>query len=136
MERNINDETKDLMKIIQIKFPKLSKGQKLIAEYILKNYDKAAFMTAAKLGVSVGVSESTVVRFAIELGFSGYPKLQKSLQELIKNKLTTVQRQKKWGISMSVQRTITTSLSFVTRNLGHSRSRTPASAVPRAGDSG
>ncbi|MGE5627843.1 MAG: MurR/RpiR family transcriptional regulator [Solirubrobacterales bacterium] len=82
----------DLMRTIQLKFPRLSKGQKLIAEYILKHYDKAAFMTAAKLGVSVGVSESTVVRFANELGFSGYPKLQKALQELIKNKLTTVQR--------------------------------------------
>ena len=92
MEINNTDESKDLMKLIQMRFPRLSKGQKLIAEYILKNYDKAAFMTAAKLGVSVGVSESTVVRFAIELGFSGYPKLQKSLQELIKNKLTTVQR--------------------------------------------
>lgn len=82
----------DLMRLIQIKFSRLSKGQKLIAEYILNNYDKAAFMTAAKLGTSVGVSESTVVRFAIELGFNGYPKLQKALQELIKNKLTTVQR--------------------------------------------
>ena len=94
MEANINssDSSKDLMKIIQLKFPRLSKGQKLIAEYIMKNYDKAAFMTAAKLGISVGVSESTVVRFANELGFSGYPKLQKALQELIKNKLTTVQR--------------------------------------------
>ena len=87
-----NDNSKDLMKIIRFKYKKLSKGQKLISEYILKNYDKAAFMTAAKLGSSVGVSESTVVRFAIELGFSGYPSLQKSLQELIKNKLTTVQR--------------------------------------------
>ncbi|WP_297439448.1 MurR/RpiR family transcriptional regulator [uncultured Clostridium sp.] len=86
------ENSQDLMKVIQTKFPKLSKGQKLIAEYILTNYDKAAFMTAAKLGISVGVSESTVVRFAIELGFTGYPKLQKSLQELIKNKLTTVQR--------------------------------------------
>lgn len=86
------EETQDLMKLIQIKFPRLSKGQKLIADFILKNYDKAAFMTAAKLGDSVGVSESTVVRFAIELGFSGYPKLQKALQELIKNKLTSVQR--------------------------------------------
>ena len=64
----------------------------LFRSYILKHYDKAAFMTAAKLGTSVGVSESTVVRFANELGFSGYPKLQKALQELIKNKLTTVQR--------------------------------------------
>ena len=86
------EQTQDLMKLIQIKFPRLSKGQKLIADFILKNYDKAAFMTAAKLGDSVGVSESTVVRFAIEIGFSGYPKLQKALQELIKNKLTSVQR--------------------------------------------
>jgi DNA-binding MurR/RpiR family transcriptional regulator len=92
MDNEVNDEVKDLMRIIQIKFQRLSKGQKLIAEYILKNYDKAAFMTAARLGDSVGVSESTVVRFSNELGFSGYPKLQKALQELIKNKLTTVQR--------------------------------------------
>ncbi|HBM81985.1 MAG: MurR/RpiR family transcriptional regulator [Clostridiales bacterium] len=86
------EENFDLMKSIQAKFQKLSKGQKLIAEYILKHYDKAAFMTAAKLGDSVGVSESTVVRFANELGFDGYPELQKSLQELIKTRLTTVQR--------------------------------------------
>ena len=88
----MDDNTQDLMRTIQMKFPRLSKGQKLIAEYILKHYDKAAFMTAAKLGTSVGVSESTVVRFANELGFSGYPKLQKALHDLIKNKLTTVQR--------------------------------------------
>ncbi|MFT5875990.1 MAG: DNA-binding MurR/RpiR family transcriptional regulator [Clostridium sp.] len=88
----MENNKQDLMRSIQVKFPRLSKGQKLIAEYILKHYDKAAFMTAAKLGFSVGVSESTVVRFANELGFTGYPKLQKSLQELIKNKLTTVQR--------------------------------------------
>lgn len=88
----MENNKQDLMRSIQVKFTRLSKGQKLIAEYILKHYDKAAFMTAAKLGLSVGVSESTVVRFANELGFSGYPKLQKSLQELIKNKLTTVQR--------------------------------------------
>ncbi|MGH4119894.1 MurR/RpiR family transcriptional regulator [Clostridium sp.] len=88
----MENNKQDLMRSIQVKFPRLSKGQKLIAEFILKHYDKAAFMTAAKLGVSVGVSESTVVRFANELGFTGYPKLQKALQELIKNKLTTVQR--------------------------------------------
>lgn len=86
------DENYDLMKTIQQKFQRLSKGQKLIAEFILRHYDKAAFMTAAKLGNSVGVSESTVVRFAIELGFEGYPELQKALQELIKTRLTTVQR--------------------------------------------
>ncbi|KDR94193.1 transcriptional regulator, RpiR family [Peptoclostridium litorale DSM 5388] len=88
----MNDEKKDLIKIIKQNFPKLSKGQKLIAQFIMDNYDKAAFMTASRLGEKVGVSESTVVRFASALGFDGYPKLQKSLQELIKTKLTTVQR--------------------------------------------
>ena len=88
----MDNNKQDLMRSIQIKLPRLSKGQKLIAEYILNHYDKAAFMTAAKLGTSIGVSESTVVRFASELGFSGYPKLQRSLQQLIRNKLTTVQR--------------------------------------------
>lgn len=88
----MQENKQDLMRIIQIKFPRLSKGQKLIAEYILKHYDKAAFMTASRLGDTVGVSESTVVRFANELGYSGYPKLQMGLQELIKSKLTSVQR--------------------------------------------
>lgn len=82
----------DLINLIQNEFSKLSKGQKIIAQFILSDYDKVAFMTAAKLGDTVGVSESTVVRFANALGFSGYPELQKSLQELIKTKLTTVQR--------------------------------------------
>ena len=82
----------DLIKKIQENLHDLSKGQKLIANFIIYHYDKAAFMTAAKLGEIVGVSESTVVRFAIELGFDGYPKLQKVLQELIKSKLTSVQR--------------------------------------------
>ncbi|QQY80649.1 RpiR family transcriptional regulator [Keratinibaculum paraultunense] len=82
----------DIIKIIQNNFNTLSKGQKLIAEYIMNNYDKAAFMTAAKLGETVGVSESTVVRFANTLGYDGYKELQKELQELIRNKLTTVQR--------------------------------------------
>lgn len=86
------EEKYDLMRLIQNKYQRLSKGQKLIADFILNHYDKAAFMTAAKLGSSVGVSESTVVRFANELGYEGYPELQKSLQELIKTKLTTVQR--------------------------------------------
>lgn len=92
MFEDIPKNKKDLISIIQAEFSKLSKGQKIIAQYILSNYDKAAFMTAAKLGSTVGVSESTVVRFANAIGFPGYPELQKSLQELIKNKLTTVQR--------------------------------------------
>ena len=69
-----------------------SKGQKRIALYIEEHYDKAAFMTASKLGETVGVSESTVVRFATELGYDGYPNLQKAMQEMIRNKLTSVQR--------------------------------------------
>lgn len=82
----------DLLALISEKLPKLSKGQRQIAHYMLEHYDKAAYMTAAKLGTLVGVSESTVVRFAGELGFEGYPELQHSLQELIRTKLTTVQR--------------------------------------------
>ena len=70
----------------------LSKGHKKIAAYISENYDKAAFMTAAALGNKVGVSESTVVRFATEMGFKGYPELQRELQQMIKSKLTAVQR--------------------------------------------
>ncbi|HNX64860.1 MAG TPA: MurR/RpiR family transcriptional regulator [Oscillospiraceae bacterium] len=69
-----------------------SKGHKKIANYIIEHYDKAAYMTAAKLGVTVGVSESTVVRFAAELGYEGYPELQSALQEMARNKLTSVQR--------------------------------------------
>ena len=69
-----------------------SKGQKRIAAYILENYDKAAFMTANKLGKTAQVSESTVVRFATELGYDGYPAMQKALQEIIRGKLTSIQR--------------------------------------------
>ncbi|EOS61475.1 MULTISPECIES: MurR/RpiR family transcriptional regulator [unclassified Anaerotruncus] len=83
---------RDLLTIISQMSPQFSKGQRLIANYIVNHFDKAAFMTAFKLGTTVGVSESTVVRFASEVGFSGYPELQKALQELIRNKLTTVQR--------------------------------------------
>ena len=82
----------DLISKIQTELPGFSKGQKQIARYILEHYDKAAFMTASRLGVTVGVSESTVVRFATELGYDGYPHLQRALQEMIRNKLTSVQR--------------------------------------------
>lgn len=92
----MEEKNLDLIKTIQQRFPKLSKSQKLIAQYIMTHYDKAAFMTAANLGDIVGVSESTVVRLANTLGFDGYRDLQKILQDLVKNKLTTVQR-----ISMS-----------------------------------
>lgn len=88
----MESKSHDMIKRIHEKMSDMSKGQKLIANYIISHYEKAAFMTAAKLGEVVGVSESTVVRFAIELGYDGYPKLQKVLQELIKSKLTSVQR--------------------------------------------
>lgn len=77
---------------IDAKMSTFSKGQKLIAEFIEQHYDRAAFLTASKLGELVGVSESTVVRFATELGYGGYPELQKAMQEMIKDKLTSVQR--------------------------------------------
>lgn len=83
---------KDLLSRISAEMPRFSKGQKLIARYLIDHYDKAAFMTASKLGATVGVSESTVVRFASEVGFEGYPQLQRNLQELIRNRLTSVQR--------------------------------------------
>ncbi|MEF9972074.1 MAG: MurR/RpiR family transcriptional regulator, partial [Oscillospiraceae bacterium] len=83
---------KDVLAVISNDNFHFSKGQRLIAKYILENYDKAAFMTAGKLGVTVGVSESTVVRFAAELGYDGYPGMRKALQEMIRNRLTSVQR--------------------------------------------
>lgn len=82
----------DILMQIRSDLPSFSKGQKRIANYILESYDKAAFMTASRLGKMVEVSESTVVRFAVELGFDGYPSMQKTLQELVRNKLTSVQR--------------------------------------------
>ncbi|MEG0249708.1 MAG: MurR/RpiR family transcriptional regulator [Peptostreptococcus sp.] len=88
---NIN-ESDSLMTIMKEKYKTMSKGQKLLANYTMENYPKVAFMTASRLGDTVGVSESTVVRFANALGFSGYPKFQDALQELIKTKLTTVER--------------------------------------------
>lgn len=82
----------DILKSIETKMSSFSKGQRNIAKYITEQYDKAAFMTAAKLGAEVGVSESTVVRFVMELGFDGYPEFQRALQELIRTKLTSFQR--------------------------------------------
>lgn len=82
----------DILTLIQNGMVHFSKGQKLIANYIMNSYDKAASMTASKLGKTVNVSESTVVRFAVELGYDGYPSMQKALQEMIRNKLTSVQR--------------------------------------------
>ena len=83
---------KNILHTIEKNMGGFSKGQKLIARFILENYDKAAFMTASRLGKTVHVSESTVVRFATQLGYDGYPSMQRALQELIRGKLTSIQR--------------------------------------------
>ena len=83
---------RDILTTIRSRMDTFSKGQKLIGSYILENYEKAAFMTASRLGHTVNISESTVVRFAAELGYDGYPAMQKAMQEMIRSKLTTVQR--------------------------------------------
>lgn len=85
-------KTNEVIKKINEKYDKLSKGQKKLADYIMKHYDKAAFLTAARLGKTVGVSESTVVRFAMHLGYQGYPDFQKALEEMVRNKLNSIQR--------------------------------------------
>ena len=86
----MSDRT-DLAHRLESRYSRMSKGHKRICDYITQNFDKAAFMTAHKLGERTQVSESTVVRFADSLGYDGYPQLQKAMQEVIRNKLTTVQ---------------------------------------------
>lgn len=88
----MSGNTNDLTSRINEAYSSLSKGQKILATYITDNYDKAVFLTAAKMGAVVGVSESTVVRFATHLGYKGYPEFQKALEELVRNKLNSIQR--------------------------------------------
>ena len=88
----MNGNTNDLTRRINECYGSLSKGQKILATYITDNYDKAVFLTAAKMGQVVGVSESTVVRFATHLGYKGYPEFQKALEEMVRNKLNSIQR--------------------------------------------
>ena len=83
---------KDILRALEQRLPSFSKGQRVLARFVLDNYDKAAFMTASRLGAAVGVSESTVVRFAAELGFRGYPGMKKALQEVVRSRLTAVER--------------------------------------------
>ena len=88
----MNGNTNDLTSRINECYGSLSKGQKILATYITDNYDKAVFLTAAKMGQVVGVSESTVVRFATHLGYKGYPEFQKALEEMVRDKLNSIQR--------------------------------------------
>ena len=85
-------EKKDILSMLENRLSSFSKGQRVIARFIIENYDKAAFMTASRLGNAVGVSESTVVRFAAELGYRGYPGMKKALQEVVRTRLTSVER--------------------------------------------
>ena len=84
--------TNELIVRIEEKYARMSKGQRRLADYVRRNYDKAVFLTAARLGETVGGSESTVVRFAIQLGYKGYPGFQRALEELVRNKLNSIQR--------------------------------------------
>ena len=98
----------DILMILQTKAPTFSKGQRAIARFITESYDKAAFMTASKLGKTVNVSESTVVRFAVELGYEGYPQMQKAMQEMVLNRLTSVQRMEVAARSLADQDVLST----------------------------
>lgn len=110
----------DILKSIKEQQNSMSKGHRAIASYISEHYDTAAFITASKLGETVGVSESTVVRFACALGFDGYPELQKKLQEIIKTKLTNVQRMG-LGNDLTEEELISTSLHTDITSLRHAR---------------
>ena len=92
MEEDDVSGNNELLGRIDTGYKKFSKGQKKIAAYVTKNYDKAVFLTAAKLGEVVGVSESTTVRFAVQLGYTGYPDFQKALEEVVRNQLNSIQR--------------------------------------------
>ena len=82
----------DIISRINEKYPRMSKSQRAIAAFIEEHYDQAVFMTAAKIGQALGISESTVVRFAASLGYSGYPEFQKELEEWVKDKINSVQK--------------------------------------------
>lgn len=86
------EQSENLLTRIKKHKQSFSKGQKQLAAYIAKNYDKAVFLTAARLGKEVGVSESTTVRFATQLGYKGYPEFHRALEELVRNKLNSIQR--------------------------------------------
>lgn len=86
------EQTDNLLARLNEKYPALSKGQKRLAEFIADHYDKAVFMTAAKLGAEAGVSESTTVRFATQLGYDGFPEFHRALEELVRNRLNSIQR--------------------------------------------
>lgn len=92
VENNIEQQVNDIISRINDRYPRMSKSHKAIATFISDHYEQAVFMTAAKLGETLGISESTVVRFASGIGYEGYPEFQKALEEWVQNKLNTVQK--------------------------------------------
>lgn len=128
----------DILNMIQENMSTFSKGQKRIASFILESYDKAAFMTASKLGQTVNVSESTVVRFAAELGYDGYPSMQKSLQKMIRSRLTSVQRIEMANdhigddVASSVLRSDITMIRSTLEELDHDRFNSAVDAILKA----
>ncbi len=123
----------DIIKVITEKQQGMSKGHRAIASYIVDHYDTVAFITASRLGELVGVSESTVVRFACALGYDGYPELQKKLQELIKTRLTNVQRMG-LGTDMSEEDLVRTALRTDITSLRHVKEVLDYDMVAKAAD--
>ena len=112
----------------------MSKGQKLLATYITDNYDKAVFLTAAKLGDAVGVSESTVVSFAVSHGYKGYPQFQRALEELVRNKLNSMQRMEVTYGRISQPQILETVLQSDTENIQNTLEKIDANAFELAVD--
>ena len=126
--------TTNLIAHINACMPEFSKGQRRIAQFILEHYDETAFMTAYRLGETVGVSESTVVRFAAELGFDGYPQLQKAMQELIRSKLTSVQRVEVTRARMTDDEVLENVLSYDMANIRRTMEELPTEVFDSAVD--
>ena len=125
---------KNILHTIEKNMISFSKGQKLIARYVLDNYDKAAFMTASRLGKTVQVSESTVVRFATQLGYDGYPSMQRALQEMIRGKLTSIQRIQASDGSLSGSDLVTNVLHRDMENIRMAIDQTDAAEFDRVTD--
>ena len=109
----------DILSLIRVRMSGLSKGHKRIAEYILANYEKCAFLTAAKLGEVVGVSESTAVRFPAALGFSGYPEFQKALEDILQEKIHSFDRIDVVNSHMTTNMVVNNVMSMDARKIEH-----------------
>jgi len=125
---------KSILHTIESNFSGFSKGQKRIASYILEHSDEASFETASKLGRQVGVSESTVVRFAVELGYDGYPSMQRALQEVVRSRLTSAQRIKAAGDMLEGQDVVTAVVQTETERLRRILTETDRKEFDRAVD--